>query len=207
MPIHTQAAYITMNYKYFTYRPKFGILIIRTRPIKESVVRITWAVLEKLLCKSANLYVTAAVKTYTSPVKIGKFTWIGGSVILSGVTHWRQCAGNIAAESIPDSAPLPDSKDAFLESMAEAGKSVADYLDGNILYINVMNRLSVDCDCDGSPAVPDCRPGGHDGKFWSDSYRKAAEYLPIDRLEFAEGSPTAARLAGMNAAMTRKMTK
>ncbi|EOT21623.1 hypothetical protein C805_03701 [Eubacterium sp. 14-2] len=47
------------------------------------------------------------------------------------------------------------SQDAFLESMAEAGKSVVDYLDGNILYINVMNRLSVDCDCDGSPAEPD----------------------------------------------------
>ena len=46
-------------------------------------------------------------------------------------------------------------QDAFLESMAEAGKSVADYLGGNILYINVMNRLSVDCDCDGSPSEPD----------------------------------------------------
>ena len=46
-------------------------------------------------------------------------------------------------------------QDAFLESMAEAGKSVVDYLDGNILYINVMNRLSVDCECDGSPAEPD----------------------------------------------------
>ena len=44
-------------------------------------------------------------------------------------------------------------QDAFLESMAEAGKSVVDYLDGNILYINVMNRLSVDCD--GNPAEPD----------------------------------------------------
>ncbi len=46
-------------------------------------------------------------------------------------------------------------QDSFLESMAEAGKSVSDYLDGNILYINVMNRLSVDCDCDGNPAEPD----------------------------------------------------
>lgn len=46
-------------------------------------------------------------------------------------------------------------QDLFLEAMAEAGKSVSDYLDGNILYINVMNRLSVDCDCDGSPAEPD----------------------------------------------------
>lgn len=46
-------------------------------------------------------------------------------------------------------------QDAFLESMAEAGKSVVNSLDGNILYINVMNRLSVDCDCDGNPAEPD----------------------------------------------------
>lgn len=37
--------------------------------------------------------------------------------------------------------------------MAEAGKSVVDALDGQILYINVMNRLSVDCD--GSPTKPD----------------------------------------------------
>ncbi|MCM1193958.1 MAG: DUF362 domain-containing protein [Butyrivibrio sp.] len=46
-------------------------------------------------------------------------------------------------------------QDSFLESMAEAGKSVTDYLGGNILYINVMNRLSVDCDCDGNPSEPD----------------------------------------------------
>ena len=46
-------------------------------------------------------------------------------------------------------------QDPFLESMAEAGKSVVDALDGNLLYINVMNRLSVDCDCDSNPAEPD----------------------------------------------------
>lgn len=46
-------------------------------------------------------------------------------------------------------------QDAFLEAMGEAGKSVADALDGQIVYINVMNRLSVDCDCDGNPAEPD----------------------------------------------------
>jgi hypothetical protein len=46
--------------------------------------------------------------------------------------------------------------DHFLESMAEAGKSVSDYLSNgkNIVYINVMNRLSVDCDCHGHPAEP-----------------------------------------------------
>ena len=46
-------------------------------------------------------------------------------------------------------------QDAFLESMAEAGKSVSDALSNRIVYINVMNRLSVDCDCDGNPAEPD----------------------------------------------------
>lgn len=45
-------------------------------------------------------------------------------------------------------------KDDFLESMAEAAKGVADYLGENIVYINVMNNLSVDCDCDGNPAAP-----------------------------------------------------
>lgn len=45
-------------------------------------------------------------------------------------------------------------KNDFLESMAEAAKGVADYLGANILYINVMNKLSVDCDCDGNPAAP-----------------------------------------------------
>jgi len=46
-------------------------------------------------------------------------------------------------------------QNAFLDSMAEAGKSVVDRLNGKILYINVMNRLSVDCDCNGNPAAPD----------------------------------------------------
>ena len=48
-------------------------------------------------------------------------------------------------------------QDDFLESMAEAAKGVADYFKNNnktILYINVMNNLSVDCDCDSSPEDP-----------------------------------------------------
>ena len=37
--------------------------------------------------------------------------------------------------------------DSFLESMAEAAQSVIEYFKGNILYINVMKNMSVDCDC------------------------------------------------------------
>lgn len=46
-------------------------------------------------------------------------------------------------------------QDAFLESMAEAAKAVADHCGENILYINVANNLSVDCDCDSNPADPE----------------------------------------------------
>ena len=45
-------------------------------------------------------------------------------------------------------------QDDFLESMAEAAKGVADYLGEHIVYIDVMNNLSVDCDCDNHPAAP-----------------------------------------------------
>ena len=38
-------------------------------------------------------------------------------------------------------------QDKFLEAMAESAKSVVDYFDGNIVYINVMSNMSVDCDC------------------------------------------------------------
>ena len=35
----------------------------------------------------------------------------------------------------------------FLESMADAAKSIVDYFKGNIIYVNVMKNMSVDCDC------------------------------------------------------------
>ncbi len=37
--------------------------------------------------------------------------------------------------------------DSFLESMADAALSVVDYFKGNVVYINVMKNMSVDCDC------------------------------------------------------------
>ena len=51
-------------------------------------------------------------------------------------------------------SPWVGDQTAFTESMAEAGKSVSDYLISGerIVYVNVMNRLSIDCD--GNPAEP-----------------------------------------------------
>lgn len=47
-------------------------------------------------------------------------------------------------------------QDHFLESMADACKAVMDYKGrDNIVYINVANNLSVDCDCDSHPHDPE----------------------------------------------------
>ena len=50
-----------------------------------------------------------------------------------------------------------NTQDSFLESMAAAAQAVHNYFhqEGkNIVYINVMNNLSVDCDCNPNPAPP-----------------------------------------------------
>ena len=45
----------------------------------------------------------------------------------------------------------------FLEAMGEAAVAVCMAMENgkNIAFVNVMNRLSVDCDCNGNPAEPD----------------------------------------------------
>ena len=51
-----------------------------------------------------------------------------------------------------------NSQDSFLESMAAAAQAVHNYFkqDGkDIVYIDVMNNLSVDCDCNPLPAAPE----------------------------------------------------
>ena len=55
---------------------------------------------------------------------------------------------------------LPE-QDHFLESMADACKGVIDYMGKeNMLYINVANNLSVDCDCDSNPHAPEMKDLG-----------------------------------------------
>lgn len=53
-------------------------------------------------------------------------------------------------------------QDQFLESMAEAAQAVHNdkQKNGGIIYISVMNNLSVDCDCDSNPAEPEMHDVG-----------------------------------------------
>jgi hypothetical protein len=49
-----------------------------------------------------------------------------------------------------------EDQDGFLESMAEACKSVIEYFGkNNMAYINVANNISIDCDCDANPRDPE----------------------------------------------------
>lgn len=85
-----------------------------------------------------------------------------------------------------NTSPWGGDQTAFTESMAEAGKSVSDYL-GNgerIVYINVMNRISIDCDCDGNPHEPDI----HDIGILASSDPVALDQACIDIVSRAQGS-------------------
>ena len=54
-------------------------------------------------------------------------------------------AGKVTDQNILWSNTAPQNK--FLEAMADSAKSVVEYLQGKILYINIMCNMSVDCDC------------------------------------------------------------
>ena len=108
-------------------------------------------------------YVGSAFADYDSYLVLSHFkghamAGFGGAIknISIGLgSQEGKCLIHTAGKS--HTSPWGGDQDAFTESMAEAGKSVSDYLDNgnNIAYVNVMNRLSVDCDCSGRPAEPD----------------------------------------------------
>jgi len=86
-------------------------------------------------------------------------------------------------------------QDAFLESMADASKAVTDYMGDNILYINVMNRLSVDCDCSANPTEPDM----HDIGILASFDPVALDQACVDMIYSAEdGASVAERIETRN---------
>lgn len=59
-------------------------------------------------------------------------------------------------DKTPECWQYTQPQDAFIESMAAAAQAVHDYFDGGkkILYICVMYKMSIDCDCNGNPQEP-----------------------------------------------------
>jgi uncharacterized Fe-S center protein len=84
-------------------------------------------------------------------------------------------------------------QDEFLESMADASKGVVDYVramdNGQIIFINVMNRLSIDCDCNGNPSEPDI----HDIGILASTDPVALDQACLDLIYAAEGNKSFVR--------------
>lgn len=76
-------------------------------------------------------------------------------------------------------------QDEWLEALAEMVKGFRDHVgEEHIIYINVMNRLSVDCDCDGNPAEPDI----HDIGILAGFDPVALDQACVDLIYKAEGN-------------------
>ena len=85
---------------------------------------------------------------------------------------------------------MHDDQDAWLEAMAEMVTAVRDHVgEEHIVYINVMNRLSVDCDCDGHPAEPDI----HDIGILASTDPVALDQACYDLVSRAEGNASLLR--------------
>ncbi len=81
--------------------------------------------------------------------------------------------------------PWGGEQDAFLESMADAAKAVTDYVGrDNMVYINVLNRISIDCDCNANPAEPDI----HDIGILVSRDPVAIDQAGIDMVSNADGN-------------------
>lgn len=84
-------------------------------------------------------------------------------------------------------------QDGFLEAMADASKGVVNFIKnmkgGQLIYINVMNRLSIDCDCNGNPAEPDI----HDIGILASTDPVALDEACIDLIYKADGNKSFVR--------------
>lgn len=90
-----------------------------------------------------------AIKNLSIGFGSGSSSRNSGKVLIhSGGTRTR---GSIMGDQNP-----------FLEAMAEAAKGACDYMknEQGIAFVSVMNRISIDCDCDGHPHEPELKDIG-----------------------------------------------
>lgn len=67
-----------------------------------------------------------------------------GCASTKGKCYIHTAGKSLVPEKLWDNLP---EQDRFLESMADAAKSVVKYFDVNMAFVNIMCNLSVDCDC------------------------------------------------------------
>ena len=106
-------------------------------------------------------YVGAHLANYDSMLMLSHFkghamAGLGGALKNMSIGVGSSRGKNLIHTSGKGGNMFTADQDSFLESMADADQSVMLYMGAkNIVYINVANRLSVDCDCDSNPAEPE----------------------------------------------------
>lgn len=101
-----------------------------------------------------EMYVGKSLPTYDSMVVLTHFKGhsmggYGGSLKNIAIG----CADGEVGKIMQHGRGFSVRNAAFMENMVEAGKAVTDFFGKHIVYINVMRRMSVDCDCAGRSAA------------------------------------------------------
>lgn len=91
-------------------------------------------------------------------VAIGLSSADGKKIVHSG-GHMTASIAGMTPDGGMDSADKPV-HDLFLRSMADANKAFGKEMGDKVVYINVANNISVDCDCDPEPHAPTMRDLG-----------------------------------------------
>ena len=116
----------------------------------EGGIRLT----ENLVGESYSQYDFFIILSHFKGHRMGGFGGAIKNMSVGIASVAGKCLIHSAGVSTTDRRLSATPQDDFLEAMAESAKSIADDLGENILYINVMNHLSVDCDCIAYGAAP-----------------------------------------------------
>ena len=101
----------------------------------------------------------------------------------------------------PEYLAAGPTQDNFLESMAAAAQSVHNYMGGRIIYIDVMNNMSVDCDCDGHPAKPELKDMG----ILASLDPVAVDQACLDKVTSPSSNASTASMARTSPTMLRRL--
>ncbi len=107
-----------------------------------------------------NALIGSHYENYTSLISIAHFkghamAGFGGTFKNLGVGLSSASGKGLVHGNGQGGGLFSASTDQFLEQVAEAAKAVIDDKGEGIVYINVLNNLSVDCDCDANAAHPE----------------------------------------------------
>lgn len=110
---------------------------------------------EMSIAKNMLNYDSMIVLTHFKGHTMGGF---GGSMKNIAIGNADGRIGKAMLHTSDPSNPWEYSQERFMENMAESAKATTDFFGKQIIYINVLRNMSVDCDCAGLAAAPPTTP-------------------------------------------------